>query len=51
MERRNTEKLRKHGLKASTALPERRVTTNLFFESDRRSCLWVTARGSRTLSR
>jgi hypothetical protein len=51
MEGRDNETLRKHGAKAQAAWSVRRVTTSLFFESDRRSCLWVTDRSGCRLAR
>ena len=51
MDCRDTEIVRKHGAKALAALPERRVTTSLFFESDSRSYLWVTDRSGCRLAR
>jgi hypothetical protein len=47
MDTRDIETLRKHGARAAAALPERHVTTCLFFESDSRSYLWVTDRSGR----
>ena len=44
MDRYNIETLRRHGARARAALPERRVRTSLFFESQSRIYLWVTDR-------
>jgi hypothetical protein len=51
MDCRDIEILRKHGAKVPAGLPERRVTTSLFFESGSRRYLWVTDRNGCRLAR